>query len=104
MSQHTKKMGIRIALGAHSKDIYRAVLRSSGRPVAIGLLIGLAITVAAWLAVAPLLSEVEFAVKALDPINYAMTAILLARVALAAMLIPARRATRVDLVMVLRDE
>lgn len=104
VSQRTKEMGIRIALGAQSNDIYRAVLGSSGRPIVIGLLIGLAITVAAWLAVAPLLSEVEFAVNALDPINYALTAMLLAGVALAAMLIPARRATRVDPVMVLRDE
>jgi ABC-type antimicrobial peptide transport system permease subunit len=104
VSQRTKEMGIRIALGAQSNDIFRAVLGSSGRHVIIGLLIGLAITVATWLAVIPLLRNVEFAVNVLDPINYAMTAILLAGVALAAMLIPARRATRVDPVTVLRDE
>jgi ABC-type antimicrobial peptide transport system permease subunit len=104
VSRRTKEMGIRIALGASSKDIYRAVLGASGRPIAIGLLIGLAISVATWSAVAPLLRDAEFIVNVLDPIIYAMTAILLVGAALAAMLGPARRATRVDPMMALRDE
>jgi predicted permease len=104
VSRRTKEMGIRIALGASSKDIYRAVLGASGRPIAIGLLVGLAISMATWLAVAPLLRDVEFAVNVLDPVIYVMTAILLAGVALSAMLGPARRATRVDPMMALRDE
>jgi putative ABC transport system permease protein len=104
VSQRTKEMGIRIALGAQSMDIYRAVLGASGRPIAVGLLVGLAISIGAWSAMAPLLRDVEFAVNVLDPGVYARTAILLAGVSLAAMLIPARRATRVDPVMVLRDE
>jgi predicted permease len=104
VSRRTKEMGIRIALGASSKDIYRAVLWASGRPIAIGLSIGLAISVATWSAVAPLLRNEEFIVNVLDPIIYAMTAILLVGAALAAMLGPARRATRVDPMMALRDE
>jgi len=104
VSRRTKEMGVRIALGAQSKDIYHAVLGSSGRPIAIGLLIGLVISVATWSAVAPLLRDVEFAVNVLDPVIYAMTAILLAGVALSAMLGPARRATRVNPMKVLRDE
>jgi predicted permease len=104
VSRRTKEMGIRIALGAGSKDIYRAVLGASGRPIAIGLLIGLAISAATWSAVAPLLRDTEFTFNVLDPIIYAMTAILLFSAALAAMLGPARRATRVDPMMVLRDE
>jgi predicted permease len=104
VSRRTKEMGIRIALGASSKDIYRAVLGTSGRSIAIGLLVGLAISLATWLAVAPLFRDVEFAVNVLDPVIYAMTAILLAGVALSAMLGPARRATHVDPMMVLRDE
>jgi putative ABC transport system permease protein len=104
VSRRTKEMGIRIALGASSKDIYRAVLGASGRSIAIGLLVGLAISIATWLAVAPLLREVSFAVNVLDPVIYGLTAILLAGVALSAMLGPARRATRVDPMMALRDE
>jgi predicted permease len=104
VSRRTKEMSIRIALGAGSKDVYRAVLGASGRPIAIGLSIGLAMSVATWSAVAPLLRDVEFIVNVLDPIIYAMTAILLVGAALAAMLGPARRATRVDPMMVLRNE
>jgi ABC-type antimicrobial peptide transport system permease subunit len=104
VSRRTKEMGIRIALGAQNNDIYRAVLEASGRPIVIGLLVGLAISVATWLAVAPLLRDVEVAVNVLDPAVYAMTAILLAGVAMSAMLGPAWRATRVDPMMVLRDE
>lgn len=104
VSQRTKEMGIRIALGAQKQDIYRAVLGSNGRPIVIGLLIGLAVTVATFSAVAPLLRDVEFTVNVRDPISYALTAILLAGIALAAMLGPARRATQVDPLVALRVE
>jgi len=104
VNRRAKEMGIRIALGAQNKDIYHAVLRSSGRPVVIGVLIGLALTAATSSAVAPLSRNVGFTVNALDPGAYVITAILLVGVALSAMLVPARRATRVDPMMVLRDE
>jgi hypothetical protein len=71
-------MGIRIALGARSKDIFYAVLRSSGRPVIIELVIGLAVTAATFSAMAPLSRNVGSTVNALDPFSHALTAILLA--------------------------
>jgi putative ABC transport system permease protein len=104
VSQRTKEMGIRLALGAEKKDIYHAILGTSGRPVAIGLLFGLAITVVTWAAMAPLLRNQEFSFNAAEPFAYAVTAVLLAGVALAAMLIPARRATKVDPMVALREE
>jgi len=104
VSQRTRELGVRIALGAQERDIYRAVLGSSGRPTALGLLIGLVSTAAAFSRVAPLLVNAEFTVNVLDPIIFAMTTVLLAAVALAAMLVPARRATRVDPMKVLRCE
>jgi predicted permease len=104
VNRRTKEMGIRIALGAQNKDIYHAVLRSSGRPVVIGLLIGLAVTAATASSVAPLSRNVGFTVNAMDPGAYVITAMLLAGVSLSAMLVPARRATRVDPMTVLRDE
>jgi predicted permease len=104
VSRRAKEIGIRIAFGAQKKDIYRAVLRSSGRPVAIGLLIGLVLTVAAFSAVASLTRNVAFTFNAQDLISYILTAVLLAGVALSAMLVPARRATQVDPMVALREE
>jgi predicted permease len=104
VSQRTRELGVRIALGAQKKDIYRAVLGSSGRPAAAGLVIGLAFTVAAFSRVAPLVRDAEFVLNLQDPMIYVITAILLASVALAAMLVPARRATRLDPMEVLRCE
>src|SRR5262249_5050850 len=63
----TKEMGIRLALGARAPDIYRAVLGSNGRPVAIGLLLGLALSIAALTAFASLVRNEEFAVNVRDP-------------------------------------
>jgi ABC-type antimicrobial peptide transport system permease subunit len=97
-------MGIRIALGAKGRDIYRGVLGSSMRPVVVGLLVGLAITLVAASAAAKAFGAQPITLDFKDPLAYAMTAILLATAALVAMLIPARRATRVDPMMVLRDE
>ncbi len=101
--QRSKEIGVRIALGAGKKDIYRAVLASSGRPVIIGLLLGLCITAPTVLTVAPSLSELKN-MNVGDPITYLVTAALLGGVALAAMVIPARRATHVDPIDVLRFE
>jgi predicted permease len=104
VTQRTRELGIRLALGAQKKDIYHAVLGASGRPVAIGLLIGLVVTVTTFSALAPLSRNVGFTLNASDPIAYALTAILLAGVALLAMLIPARRATKIDPMNALRQE
>jgi len=104
VSQRVRELGIRIALGARSPDIYGAILGSSGRPVAVGLLIGLGLTVASASALAQILRNAPLAVKIHDPINYAIAAFLMATVALAAMLAPARRATKVDPMAALRNE
>jgi ABC-type antimicrobial peptide transport system permease subunit len=104
VAQRTKEMGVRIALGAKGRDIYRAVLGSSMRPVVVGLLIGLAITLGATSAAAKAFGAQPITLDFKDPLAYAMTAGLLAAAALVAMLIPARRATRVDPMMALRDE
>jgi predicted permease len=105
VSQRTKEMGIRLALGAQKRDIYQAILGTSGQPVAIGLVLGVALTGATWSAtLAPLLHSQEFSFNSGEPMAYAVTAVLLACVALAAMLIPARRATKVDPMVALREE
>jgi predicted permease len=104
VTQRTRELGIRVALGAQKKDIYSAVLRANGRPIAVGLIIGLALTVAIISLIAPLLRNLEFTLNISDPLSYAMTAISLAVVALAAMLVPARRATKIDPIVALRHE
>jgi predicted permease len=104
VTQRTKEMGIRIALGAKKKDIYRVILMTSGRPVAVGLLIGLAFTVATFSAMGPLLRSTSITVNIQDSLAYAISAILLVAAALAALLVPARRATRVDPMAALREE
>jgi putative ABC transport system permease protein len=104
VSRRAKEMGIRLALGARSSDIYRAVLGSSGRPVAMGLLIGLALSVAVFSAIAPVVSSAEISINVWDPFNYVIAAVALAAAALAAMMGPARRATKIDPMATLRQE
>jgi predicted permease len=104
VAQSTRAIGIRIALGAEKTHIYSAIIGSSGRPVALGLMIGLGLAVAAASALSQVIRNGPVAVNVHEPINYAMTAILLASVALAAMLVPARRATKVDPMIALRCE
>ncbi|MBO0798071.1 MAG: FtsX-like permease family protein, partial [Blastocatellia bacterium] len=104
VSRRTREMGIRLALGARSLDIYRAVLTTSGRPVAAGLLIGLALSVASFAAIAPLFRNFEIAIDVWDPINYAIAAVLLGAAALAAIMGPARRAAKTDPLASLRCE
>jgi len=104
VSQRTKEIGIRVALGARKQDIYKAILGTSGRPVAIGLVLGLGTTIAAWSALAQLLRAQEFSFDAREPFFYVVTAVLLACVALGAMFVPARQATKIDPMVALREE
>jgi predicted permease len=104
VAQHTREIGIRIALGAGKRYIYSAIFGSAGRPVAVGLMAGLGMTVATASALRQALQIAPLAVNVYDPINYAVTAILLVTVALSAMLVPARRAARVDPIDALRCE
>ncbi|HKQ78235.1 MAG TPA: FtsX-like permease family protein [Blastocatellia bacterium] len=103
VSRRTKEMGVRIALGARQRDIYWAVLGASGRPVALGLLVGLTLALAGASALDRGLAK-RFAMNTHDPLAFAAAGALLVAVALAAMLGPAWRATRVDPMLALREE
>jgi putative ABC transport system permease protein len=100
VSRATQEIGIRIAMGATSRDIRRMVLRQGMLPVVIGLGLGLVGS----LAFNRLLQSQLFSVSSTDPVTYAATSIFLITVALFACLIPARRAMRVDPVEALRHE
>jgi putative ABC transport system permease protein len=98
--QRTREMGIRIAMGARAGDITRLVVREGMTLVAIGIALGLAGSAA----IARGLSSLLFGVSPLDPITLAAAILLLGSVALAACYLPARRATRVDPLLVLKAE
>src|SRR5262245_53369431 len=99
-------MGIRIALGAKGRDIYAAVLACSAQPVAVGLLIGIALAFGAGTALSRLLKMLRapFTVNTYDPLAYAIAVILFSTVALIAVVGPARRAVGVDPMAALREE
>jgi hypothetical protein len=98
-----KEMGIRLALGARRADAYRAMVAPNARPVVVGLAVGAMFVTAAAVESDRLLAQ-RFPVKLVDPIAFVLAALALAAAATVAMLLPARRATRVDPAVVLRQE
>ena len=92
VSQRTREIGTRLALGAAPASVLWLILRRGGRLALIGLAIG----VVASFGLTRLLTSLLFDVGASDPITFASGAAVLAVVALAACLIPARRAMRVS--------
>ena len=100
VAERTQEMGIRMALGAESGDILGLVLRQGLGLAAAGIAIGLAASVALtrWLA------SLLYHVSATDPLTFSAGALLFLAVALAANYVPARRAARVDPAVTLRWE
>ena len=100
VSQRTREIGIRKALGAQTNDVLGLVIRQGMALVVVGLVVGLALA----LALTRLLAGQLYGVSATDPATFAAIALLLATVALVACWIPARRATKVDPMVALRCE
>jgi putative ABC transport system permease protein len=100
VSQRTREMGIRIALGARHRQVVGDIVRESAWPVAIGIALGLAGAAVAARATASVLFEIQ----PTDPATYVAMALALSLTALTAAWIPARRAARVDPVTALRAE
>ena len=100
VAERTSELGIRVALGARPAAIRWLVLRHTFAPVAIGLIVGLAASGA----VGRLLGSLLFGVGALDPVSVGSAAVVLATIAGVAAHLPARRATRVDPVVALRQD
>jgi putative ABC transport system permease protein len=100
VTERTREIGIRMALGARAADVRRLVLREGMTPVAAGAAIGLIASVAGARAIRTLL----YGVTPLDPFSLAAAPALLALVALLACALPARRASAVDPLVALRDE
>lgn len=100
VSQRTKEIGVRMAIGAAAEDIRGMVLRDGMLPVAIGMILGLAASVA----VNRILQSQLVGVSPYDPVTMAGAPVVLILVALLACLIPARRAMNVDPAVALRHE
>jgi predicted permease len=100
VTRRYNEIGIRIALGAQSRDVLKLILGHGVRLVGVGVVIGLA----GGLASTRLISSLLFGVSAIDPVTFALTPLLLVFVAVSACYIPARKATRVDPVVALRAE
>jgi putative ABC transport system permease protein len=98
--QRTGEFGIRMALGAQQRDVLRLVLAQGGKLVGLGLIIGLAATLAASRAMGSML----FNTSAQDPLTLGTITLLLGAVALVACLLPASRATKVNPIDALRAE
>jgi predicted permease len=100
VSRRTREIGVRVALGARSRDVLTMILRQGMRTIVIGIAIGLAGS----LALTRTLSSLLFGVTATDPLTFAAVIALLIATALLACYIPARRATKVDPMVALRYE
>jgi ABC-type antimicrobial peptide transport system permease subunit len=99
VAERMHEMGIRMALGARGESVLRLVLGQGMRVAVVGLGIG----VVGALALTRLMSSMLFGVDTTDPVTFVAVPFVLVLVAIAACLVPARRATRVDPIRVLRQ-
>jgi putative ABC transport system permease protein len=100
VGQRTREFGIRVALGARQDQLLLMVLSESVRTLAIGLTIG----VAGALTVTRLVRSLLFGIGPTDPLTLSLMAAILLLAALIASYVPARRAVKIDPMVVLRDE
>jgi len=100
VTQRTREIGIRMALGARQEDVRRLFLRHGVLLTGVGLIVGLAVAIP----LTRLMSALLFGVSPVDPLTYATVSVGLAGVALLACYLPARRAAGVDPAVALRGE
>jgi putative ABC transport system permease protein len=100
VAQRTHEIGIRIALGARTRDVLQLVVTQRMKPALTGVALGLA----ASFGLTRLMKSLLFDVSATDPLTFAVITLLLTAIGLLACWIPARRATKVDPLVALRND
>jgi ABC-type antimicrobial peptide transport system permease subunit len=100
VSRRIREVGIRMALGAQARDVVRMIFGQGAWQLGVGLVLGLGIAAG----VAQLLKVILFDVQPRDPAIFASVVVVLALAGMAACLVPARRATRVDPLVALRSD
>jgi putative ABC transport system permease protein len=100
VTQRSREVGLRVALGANRRQVHRLVLSKVGWPAGLGLIIGTSLAVAT----TPLLNPLLFRVSAYDVSSFAAGWIVLLAITALASLIPLRRAARIDPVVLLRSD
>ena len=99
-SRRVREVGIRMALGAQARDVVRLIFRQGALQLGIGLALGMALAAG----VAQFMQVILFDVQPRDPGIFAAVVIVLAAAGMAASLVPAKRATRVDPLVALRAD
>ena len=98
--RRVREIGIRMALGASHSDVLKMVVTDGLKPILLGVAIGLA----AALALGRVVSSLIYGVRPTDPLTFSTVAVLLVAVGVLATVVPAYRATRVEPIRTLRDE
>ena len=96
----TREIGIRMALGAHRKDVFALIMRQGALQTALAITVGVLLS----LAVGRVLSQILYGVSPSDPFSLITSSLMLATAALLACFLPARRATYVNPITALRTE
>ena len=96
----TREIGIRMALGAHRKDVFALIMRQGALQTALAIAVGLLLSLAA----GRVLSQILYGVSPTDPFALITSSLILAAAALLACFLPARRATHVNPITALRTE
>jgi predicted permease len=96
----TREIGIRMALGAHRRDIFALIMRQGVMQTALAVAVGLLLSLAA----GRVLGQILYEVSPTDPFALLVSSVMLAAAALLACFLPARRATHVDPIQALRTE
>jgi predicted permease len=96
----TREIGIRMALGAHRKDVFALIMRQGALQTALAVAVGLLLSLGA----GRVLSQILYGVSPTDPFSLITSSLLLAAAALLACFVPARRATYVNPITALRTE